>query len=262
MTVFFHEIKRGKKALIIWTAAIAAMLAVNVLLFPLMKATMNDFAKMTESLGEYSSLLSSEGLGLGSMTGYFAAECGSTLGLGGALFAAITAVSVLAKEELERTAEFLLTQPVSRSRVVFEKLLSALFKITVLNLVVIIAMVLCFLIIGEEVDAVAISLTFLSYYLLQVVTASVCFFISALLKGNGIGIGLGVALFFYFLDIIANISDKVKFLKYATPFSFANGSEIVNAESIEIKYLIPWLVISAGCVVFAFIRYNKKDIAA
>jgi ABC-2 type transport system permease protein len=47
-------------------------------------------------------------LNFGEFMGYFGIECGNVLGLGGALFAALAGISALAKEEKDRTAEFLL----------------------------------------------------------------------------------------------------------------------------------------------------------
>ena len=60
-------------------------------------------------------------------------ECYEILGLGGGLFAALTAIAALSKEEREHTAEFLLTHPVSRTRVVTEKLLAVILQVVLLN---------------------------------------------------------------------------------------------------------------------------------
>ena len=61
---------------------------------------------------------------------FYAIECGNVLGLGGAFYAAFCAVGILSKEEKERTAEFLLTHPVSRVKIITEKLIAVLIQIT------------------------------------------------------------------------------------------------------------------------------------
>ena len=58
------------------------------------------------------------------MLGFYAVECGNILGLGGAFYAALCAATVLSKEEKDKTAEFLLTHPVSRVKIITEKLSS------------------------------------------------------------------------------------------------------------------------------------------
>ena len=75
-------------------------------------------------------------LNFGTLVGFYAVEGGNMLGIGGAFFAAITAITALMKEEKERTAEFLLTHPLSRVRVITEKLLSVYAIIVILNVVI------------------------------------------------------------------------------------------------------------------------------
>ena len=70
------------------------------------------------------------------LIGFSAVECGNVLGLGGAFFAALCAVGILSKEEKDKTAEFLLTHPVSRKRVVTEKLIAVLIQITAMNIII------------------------------------------------------------------------------------------------------------------------------
>lgn len=70
------------------------------------------------------------------LIGFYAVECGNVLGLGGAFFAALCAVGILSKEEKDKTAEFLLTHPVSRKRVVTEKLIAVLIQITAMNIII------------------------------------------------------------------------------------------------------------------------------
>ena len=57
---------------------------------------------------------------------------------------------------------------------------------------------------------------------MQLVLAGICFGISAFLRNGSLGIGLGLALGMYFLNIIANLTSGAEFLKYITPFGFAD----------------------------------------
>ena len=75
-------------------------------------------------------------LNFGTLIGFYAVECGNILGLGGAFYAALCAVSILSKEEKDKTAEFLLTHPVGRKRIITEKLIAVLIQITVLNIII------------------------------------------------------------------------------------------------------------------------------
>ena len=136
MTMVKHEIKQGMRSLAIWTAAIAFLLAVCVFMFPEMKGEMEGVGDMFSSMGSFTEAFGMDRVNFGTLIGFYAVECGNILGLGGAFFAALSAVSILAKEEKEHTAEFLFTHPVRRSRIVTEKLCAVLLQIMLLNLIV------------------------------------------------------------------------------------------------------------------------------
>ncbi len=84
--------------------------------------------------------------------------------------------------------------------------------------------------------------------LMQFEIAGICFGISAFLRKSGLGIGIGIACLMYFLNIIANISEDARFLKYVTPFGYTEG------------YVIPGMIIMVIGIIAAYIKYTKKDI--
>ena len=260
MTVFFHELKRGKVSLLIWSCAIVFMLGICVLIYPEMKTQMSDISEMFADMGSFSDAFGMDKINFGTFIGYFGVECGNVLGLGGALFASILGISALAKEEKEHTAEFLLTHPVSREKVLAEKLLTVFSQIIILNLVSAIVTVLSVLAVGESVDAKVMLLLFLAYFMMQIEISAVTFGISAFLKGNGLGIGLGITVLMYFLNIMANLTENAKFLKYITPFGYTEGADIISNSAIEVKYLAAGLVFTVTGLVAAFLKYRKKDI--
>ena len=262
MTLFLHELKRDRIKLIVWTAAIASMLLISIVIYPQMTSQMNEMGDMFSQMGGFSQAFNMDKVNFGQFGGYFAVECGNVLGLGGAFFAALLGIAALAKEERERTAEFLLTHPISRTYVVAQKLLAVAAQILILNLTVAAAAVLGSLAIGETIDAKLFFDVFLGYLLMQLEIGCVMFGLSAFLRGNGLGIGLGAAFVLYFMNILANLTDDAAFLRYITPFSYADGTAIVSSGGIEVKYLIPGIAFAAAGVVAAFVQYNRKDIRA
>lgn len=261
MAIFKHELKRGKISLIIWTAVISFMLGVCILIYPEMSSQMGDISKMFADMGSFSQAFGMDQINFGEFIGFFGVECGNVLGLGGAFFAAILGILALAKEEKEKTAEFLLTHPISRTRIVFEKLCAVVTQIIILNLVSIIVTVISVLAIGEKTDTKTLALLFLAYFLMQLEIAVITFGISAFLNRGGFGIGMGIAAVFYFLNIIANLTEDVKFLKYITPFGYTEGSDIISEGSINIGYLAVGIIFALIGVVAAFQKYCRKDIS-
>ena len=260
MTLYLHELKRGRLPLIIWTAALSFMLVICVLIYPLMKISMEEMSEAFANMGEFSEAFNMDQLGIGDFLGYFAVECGEVMGMGGAVFAAILGIAALSKEEKDKTAEFLLTHPLSRESIVLSKLLAVMTEIAVLNAVVFGFTCLSALIIGEEFEWGKLCLLMLSYFLLQFEICAVTFGLSSLLRSKGFGIGIGLGLGLYFVSLIANMAEEAEFLKWITPFAYTDGSYIVENASLDWKYLIVGAVLTAGGIALAFLKYRKKDI--
>ena len=261
MTIIKHELKAGRNSLIIWATIIAFMMGLCVLIYPQMGSQMTEISGMFANMGSFSAAFGMDKINFGEFSGFFAVECGNVLGLGGAFFAALLGISALSKEEKEHTAEFFLTHPVSRAAVVFDKLCAAVVQLILLNLAVAGVTALSVLIIGEKPDVYNLFLLFLAYFIMQLETCAICFGVSAFINSNSAGIGLGSAALFYFLNIVANLTEKAEFLKFITPFGYTDGADIISSGKIELKYLVVGFIFTAIGIAAAFYKYNNKDIA-
>lgn len=260
MTLTKHELRQSSRTLAIWTAAIGFLLAICIFMFPEMKGEMDGVSEMFSSMGSFTEAFGMDRLNFGTLIGFYAVECGNILGLGGAFFAALIAVAALAKEEKEHTAEFLLTHPVSRRRVITEKLAAVLLQILIMNAIIFGVSVISVAMIGEEIPWKEIAMLHLAYFLLQLELAGICFGISAFLRRGSLGIGLGIAIMMYFLNLIANISDGAEFLKYITPFGYAEGADIVTDVNLNVRLVLPGMIYMVIGIAAAYWKYEKKDI--
>lgn len=260
MTIAKHELRQNKISFLIWTASIGFLLAVCVFLYPEMKEEMDSVSDIFSSMGSFTAAFGMDRLNFGTLMGYYAIECGNVLGLGGAFYAALCAVGMLSKEEKDKTAEFLLTHPVSRVRIITEKLAAVLIQVTVMNLIIYAISLCSMTAIGEDIPWTEISLLHLAYYILQIELACICFGISAFMRKGSAGIGLGIAAIMYFLNLIANISETTGFLKYITPFGYCDGADIVANGSLDGVLVAIGIGIAVIGVSTAYIEYTKKDI--
>lgn len=260
MTLVKHELRQGKTAFLIWTAAISFLLGVCVFLFPEMKGEMEGIGEVFSSMGSFTAAFGMDRLNFGTLVGYYTIECGNVLGLGGAFFSALCAVNILSKEEKEKTAEFLLAHPISRARILTEKLVAVLVQISALNLIIYAVSVGSMAVIGEEIPWKEVNLLHLAYYLLQLELAGICFGISAFLRKGSAGAGLGVAMLLYCLNLIVNMTESADFLKYITPFGYCDGADIVSSGSLNGIMIAIGVVMGIACIAVAYLHYNKKDI--
>lgn len=262
MTIYIKELKQSCRSLCIWTASIAFMMLVCILLFPEMKSEMDSVSDLFANMGGFSAAFGMDKLSFGEIMGFYGIECGNVLGIGGGFFAALAGISVLANEEKERTAEFLLTHPVSRFSVVSQKLLSVLTQVVVLNVVVVGVSLISAAAIGEEFEMKGFILLHIAYLLMQLEISCICFGISAFIRRGSIGIGLGLALALYFLNIVCNISEQAEFLRYITPYAYADASSIISEDKLDIGLIAVGAVIAVIGAAVGFFRYLKKDISA
>lgn len=260
MTIIKHELKTGRLPFLIWTGSIAFLLSVCVFLFPEMKGQMGEIGDMFASMGVFTEAFGMDQLNFGTLIGYYAIECGNVLGLGGAFYASLLAAGILSKEEKDKTAEFLLTHTVSRSRIITEKLISVLISVTAMNLIIYAISLGSIACIGEAIPWKAVSLLHLSYYLLQIELGAICFCISAFTKSGSVGAGLGVSVILYFLNLVANIADSAKLLEYITPFGYCDGAAVVNDLKLDPVKLLIGGAISVFGLSMAYIKYIRKDI--
>lgn len=261
MTLLFHELRKNKMSLLIWTAAISFMLGVCIIIFPEMAGQMSEMENMFAEMGAFTEAFGMDRINFGEFIGYFGVECGNVLGMGGAFFAAVTGVTALATEESHNTAEFLLSHPISRKKIVCLKLLSVIAQIIILNLVVIGFVTLLTAVIIDNPPYKTMFLIYLAYFILQLQVALICFGISAFVKFNAIGLGIGVGFVFYMTNILSNITKDLKFLKYITPFSYTDSADIITNGHMTYKYVFVGAALAIIGIALAFIKYTKKDIS-
>lgn len=262
MTIYIKELKQSFRSLCIWTASIAFMMLVCILLFPEMKSEMDSVSDLFANMGGFTAAFGMDKLSFGEIMGFYGIECGNVLSIGGGFFAALAGISVLANEEKERTAEFLLTHPVSRFSVVSQKLLSVLTQVVVLNVVVVGVSLISAAVVGEEFEMKEFLLLHIAYLIMQLEISCICFGISAFIRRGSIGIGLGLALALYFLNIVCNISEQAEFLRYITPYAYADASSIISKSKLDFGLIAVGAAVAVIGAAVGFFRYLKKDISA
>ena len=260
MTIVKHELKQGLVSFAIWTASITLLMMVCVFLFSEIKGEMDTMGDIFASMGSFTAAFGMDRLNFGTLVGFYAIECGNVIGLGGAFFASLIGISSLSKEEKGRTAEFLLTHPVSRTHIISEKLISVLLQIIVMNVVILAFSLGSMAAIGEAIPWKEVLLLHLAYFLLQVELASICFGFSAFLRRGSIGVGLGIAAMMYFLNLIANMTESMEFLKFITPFGYCDGADIVDSGKLDMTLIAIGILFTFAGIFTAFSKYRRKDI--
>lgn len=262
MTLLKQEWKMNLKSLLIWTLCVGLCCSGCILMFESLEESMAEMGQMFSELGDFSAAFGMDKVSIATLTGYYATEISIIFLLGGGMFAAMTGAVLLSKEEEGHTMEFLHTMPVSRTYIYLWKYATLVLLIVVFNAVCIGLDVAAFVAIGEEI---AIG-EFVEYHLLalmmQVEIGSICYLISAVCRRKQIGLALGLAVLFYLMDIMCNIVPDLEFLKYFTPYYYANAAQIYSGGDSRMGLMFLGLAVTVAVVILGGVVYHKRDMSA
>ena len=261
MTILKKELRAGAVSFLLWSAVVGGLMSMCVAMYPSMSGSMEDLSAMFANMGGFSAAFGLDKLGFGTIMGFYGTECGNILGLGGAFFAALTAMGLLAGEEGGHTAEFLLTHPVGRIRIAAEKLAALAAMILGLNLLCLACGAGTIWAIGEEADWGDLLRYHGALLVMQLEIGSICFGLSSLLRRGGLGRGMGLAAGLYFLGLAVNLDAGLEWLRFVTPYYYADAARIFSGQSITAP-LITGCIVCTACAGFGLWRYGRKDIAA
>ena len=142
MNIFLREMKSNRTSLILWCIGVLFMVATGMMKFTTLVNTgtsLNDvIADMPKSL---QAIMGSNSLDLSNAIGYYGVLYLYLVVMAG-IHAVMLGANIISKEEREKTVEFLLVKPISRSQMITSKLLAAFVNIFIFNVVTFISSVL------------------------------------------------------------------------------------------------------------------------
>lgn len=263
--IFKRELKRNLKSLIIWSVVLSGLILLTLSIYPQFAEQQNEMNKLLESYPEpIKKVFGMNELNLGELMGFYGVEIYMMTTLLGSIYSAILASNILAKEENEKTIEFLLSKPVGRSRIVTEKLLGVFVNILILNGVSTITSIIGFQFADDpDVPTDTFTLLAVATILLHLTFGAIAFMLSSMLKKTRsiMSVSLGIVLAAYFMNVMAGISEDLEVLKYFSPFKYVDAAQIINDNKLEPLYMFIMAAVIFISVITSYMVYRKKDIA-
>ncbi len=169
---------------------------------------------------------------------------------------------IFSKEIREKTADFLLTKPISRSAIFAQKI-SAAASILLLSglLYSVIIGIVIYSFSNAHFDIglfVKISLSFLIFQQTFLFIGTAISQILPKIK-TVLPVAVGVGSFFYAISAFAVTSDDDK-LRFLTPFQYNRPDSIVFSGDLQFKFIMSAIAVAFICAAFALLRFIKKDI--
>lgn len=260
MNVFIQELKQYRNSTIVWIIALISVAALYISIFPSISqsAGVSDIYKnFPEAFKKTFGITENT---LSAFSGLYALVLNLVL-LTGAVQAMNLGTGITSKEVRERTADFLLTRPLSRVSVMRQKLLTVFLLILVTDLLF---MAADWALIQALIDDPFQFRTFLtstsSLFLVQVFFVSFGFLLGSVLPRikSVIAVSLPAVFGFYIVGLFDTlVGEKIK---YMTPFKFFDVNMLTAGGGYEPGILIYLAVLSIAALIASFVVYKKKDI--
>jgi len=262
MNIFLRELRANLKSLLIWSLIVSFLIMMAVAKF---SGFANDpeMVKMLDSMPPaLLDALSMRAFNLTTLSGFYGVMF-IYFSLMAAIAAAMWGSDIISKEERDKTVEFSLVLPVSRSRVVTAKALAAL-----VNCIAFVLITWLVSLVGvRSYDPDQAFYTFLALEMQALFMIELIFLAIGLLLGCAMkqykragSTAVAIILLTYFMSIVIVLQEKLDFLKYVTPFKYFDAGELFRTGKMEGTYLLLTAGIIVICVSLAYVIYNKRDL--
>jgi ABC-2 type transport system permease protein len=263
--LFLKEMRRNVSGLIIWMVIITLLICLTMSIY---RTFIENQSKITGMLSLVpKGALQFKGISnfndLLSVLGFYAANNVIYMMVLGSIFAIVLSSNILLREEYEKTAEYLLTRPLTRNEIYFTKLWVILLNVFLLNAITALAGFICLELVKTGPFSIN-SFLILSFYtfLLNTLFGSIGLFISTLIKRakSITTAGIGLVLIFYFIHTLSKLTASVSNLGYMSPFRYVDMNVIDPAYKLNLWHLIYFLGITIILFGLAYRIYRRKDI--
>jgi len=264
MNVFIVEMRAHRKGLIIWAFGIIFMVVAGMGKYVALSSSgqsMNEiFAKMPESM---QTIFGIAGFDVSKASGYFGMLF-LYLTIMATIHAVMLGADIISKEERDKTAEFLLSKPVSRNKIITSKLLAALVNILVFNIITLVSSIV---VVGKYSKGEAVSSEIIvlmgGMFILQLIFMFIGTAIAAVSKNpkTATSISTAVLLITYILSMAIDLSGKIGNLKYFTPFKYYEAKNLISDGGFQWNFVVLSFIIISSMISITYVFYKKRDLS-
>jgi ABC-2 type transport system permease protein len=262
MNIFVRELKANLRSLIIWGVIVVLFVTVGVSKFSAYYGNPEMLAILDQMPRALLEAFSFQAFNLTTVTGFFGVMF-TYFALLLSIAAAMWGSDVISKEERDKTVEFALTLPVTRSRVVTAKALAALVNCIGLLLITW----------GASLVSVAqyqpdsefyqfLRLCMLALFIMQLIFLAIGIFLGCAMKRYKRAGAVAIALLLgtYFLSVISGLSKDLEFLKYFSPFKYFDAGLLMREARLDVTFVLLSAAIILASMVGAYLTYARRDL--
>lgn len=262
MNIFLRELRANRKALIIWCICMVLLVVSGMAKYTAYTAGSQSSAVFADLPHSIKALLGMGSFDVTSASGFYAMLF-IYIELAVAIHASLLGASIIAKEERDKTTEFLMIKPVSRANVITSKLVAAFLNVIVINIVTLVSSIVIVGVYNKGADISSIiTICSFSMFIVQLIFLSLGSALAAFMsnpKTSG-SIVTAILLIAFVISKITDLSDKLNFLNLISPFKYFDLYKLVAGNGLNIGIVILSLVLVAVFFVSTYFFYGKRDL--
>jgi len=262
MNILARELKANLKSLLIWSIIVVLFVAVGVSKFSAYYGNPEMLAILDSMPPAVLAAFNMQAFNLTTLSGFF--------GLMFTYFALLLCMAatmwgseIIAKEQRDKTVEFALTLPVTRSHLVTAKALAALAHCIALLLITWgISLVSAAPYQPDAAFHSFLRLCILALFIMQLTFLAIGLLLGCAMKQyrRASSTAVYVLLGTFFLSSIVNINQDLDFLKYLTPFKYFEAGTLLREGRLEPAFVVLSLVITLASLAGAYLTYARRDL--
>jgi ABC-2 type transport system permease protein len=262
MNLFLRELRANRKALIIWSACMFLLVLSGMGKYTAYSSSGQSNAVFKDLPYSVKALLGMGSFDVATISGYYAMLF-LYIEIAAAIHAALLGSGIIAKEERDKTTEFLMTKPVSRNAVITFKLLSALINVSILNAVTFVSSIILVAAYNKG-NAISSEIAWFmaSMFLVQLIFLSLGAVLAAFMKSpeSSGSLATGILIIALVISKITDLTDKVNILNVLSPFKYFSYMDIVNGNSLNLVIVMLSLALVAAFSIATYSLYAKRDL--
>ncbi|MDD9150338.1 ABC transporter permease subunit [Sporolactobacillus sp. CQH2019] len=263
MNIFLRELKANRKALIIWSICMVLGVLSGMSKYTAYSSNGQNNALFNSMPYSLKALIGIGSFDVTKMSGYFAMLF-LYIELTVAIHAILLGAGIIAKEERDKTTEFLIVKPLSRTSIVTAKLFAALVNIFVLNIVTLVSSVFMVAAYNKGADISGEIVRFMvSMFIVQLIFLSLGAALAAFIrnpKASG-SLSAAVLLVSFVVSKITDLTDRLNFLNLLSPFKYFSYKDLAAGSGLGIGIIIPSLLLVAVFSALTYFFYRKRDLS-
>lgn len=264
MNIYFQELKFYRRVTLIWMAVFALGIFGYMSLFTAFTSDVSATMKILE--GFPPAVRAALGIRLETfftIFGFFGYLL-TYMWLVGSIQAMNLGTGILAKEISGKTADFLLSKPVSRVKVLTSKLLAALTLLLITNVVFVAAAYTSARAFSNaSFSTESFILIASTMFVIQLFFLSLGYLVSVLAPKikSVLAYSLPTVFGFFIVGLLDSVIG-VESMRYITPFKYFDVQYLLDNNTYDFKYLAAEALVVVVCLTTTYIIYARKDIQA